>query len=58
MLVKKKKNQKNKYRISYKPKEGKNKQTKRLHRENHTEFLQHKANKKTIDSLDLRVLEG
>lgn len=25
---------------------NKNKQTKRLHKENHTEFLQHKANKK------------
>ena len=41
-----KKNCMDKYRISYEPKEGKNKQTKRLHKENHIEFLQHKANKK------------
>ena len=42
-----KKNCMDKYRISYEVKEGKNKQTTRLHKENHIEFLQHKANKKT-----------
>ena len=39
-----KKNCMDKYRISYEAKEGKNKQTTRLHKENHIEFLQHSNN--------------
>ena len=39
-------NYKDKSRMSYVPKEDKDKQPKRLHKANHTEFLKHKANKK------------